>query len=147
MKKWTTAALVIPGVYLLDQVTKYIVQARIAPGDSVHVLPVLDLVHMHNTGAAFSMGVTLGNGFFITMASVAILVISYMLVKGMEHPLSLSLILGGAAGNLTDRIRIGSVHDFLYFHIGNHYWPAFNVADSALTVGVGLIIVMALRRK
>ena len=147
MKKWTTAALVIPGTYLLDQATKQLAQAMIAPGDSVRVLPILDLVHMHNTGAAFSMGVTLGNGFFITMASAAIVVIAYMLWKDMEHPLSLSLILGGAAGNLTDRIRIGSVHDFLYFHIGNHYWPAFNVADSALTVGVALIIVMALRKK
>ena len=147
MRKGATAALIIPGAYLLDQATKQLAQSMIEPGDAVRVSSFLDLVHMHNTGAAFSMGVTLGNGFFIAMASIAIAVIAYMLWKDMEDPLSLSLILGGAAGNLTDRIRIGSVHDFLYFHMGRHYWPAFNVADSALTVGVGLILIRALRKK
>lgn len=144
MKRGTFSVLVIAGTFLLDQLTKLVAHSLIDHEGVRDVLPVFQLVHFHNTGAAFGMGGMLGNNFFVIASLVAMAVIAYMIVRDIEDTLSLSLILGGATGNLADRIFVGSVRDFLDFHIGTHHWPAFNIADSALTVGVGIMIYKSL---
>jgi signal peptidase II len=82
-----------------------------------------------------------GNVFFMAIASVAIVVVAVLLIKDKENRPGFSLILGGAAGNLMDRFLFGHVTDFLDIYIGKFHWPAFNVADSALTVGIILLTV------
>lgn len=131
-------------VFIVDQATKYFVRTGIAPFDIIHVLPVLNLVHVENTGSAFGMFKALGNTFFIVMASGASLLVAFLMVKDPGNRTAFSLILGGAAGNLTDRIMYGHVVDFLDLHAGNLHWPAFNVADSALTAGIILMLLQSI---
>lgn len=126
---------------ILDQITKYLAYKFISPFKSIEVLPFLHLVNVRNTGSAFGMFKELGNNIFIAVSFAAIVVIFFMLIKGREDPFSLSLILGGAIGNLIDRITHGSVMDFIDVFAGRFHWPAFNVADSALTIGIGLIFL------
>ena len=139
-------------VVVLDQATKVLIEHWLPFGASVYVLPVLDLVHVRNTGAAFSFLAGASGWqreFFITIAFIAAAWIIWMLVRAERGQAvfcaALSLILGGALGNLIDRVRLGGVIDFLYFHWGPHYWPAFNVADSAISCGAVLLIIDALR--
>jgi len=144
--------LVAGAVVLLDQATKIMVENLLPLGASVFVVPVLDLVHVRNSGAAFSF-LASASGWqrelFITIAFVASVWIIWMLVRAERgqyaFSAALSLILGGALGNVIDRVRLGGVIDFLYFHWGPHYWPAFNVADSAITCGAIVLIIDALR--
>jgi signal peptidase II len=106
------------------------------------VLPFLNIVHVENRGAAFSLFSDLGNNVFIAISFIAIcFIIIYLsrIRKGLEL-YALSLILGGAVGNLLDRIRIGKVIDFIDVFVGKWHWPAFNIADSALTVGIVLFL-------
>jgi signal peptidase II len=139
-------------VVALDQVTKMLVEHALPLGSSVFVAPVLDLVHVRNTGAAFSF-LASASGWqrelFIGIAFAASIWIIWMLVRAERGQrvfcIALSLILGGALGNVVDRVRLGGVIDFLYFHWGPHYWPAFNVADSAITCGAILLIIDAFR--
>lgn len=147
MKQPQLSALIISASFLLDQITKYLADKYVDPASPISLFPFLSLVNVRNKGAAFGMGGSMGNSFFIALAIVAIGIIAYMLVKRMEDAISLSLILSGAAGNLADRIVYGSVRDFIDAHIGSHHWPAFNVADSALTVGVGIILLRTVLRK
>lgn len=129
----------------LDQLTKWIVTTLMDVGQSIPIFPFLSLTHIKNTGAGF--GILQGqNAFFILVALIAIVVIVFSLRKIVEkHHTTVfaALILGGAVGNLIDRILIGSVTDFINFS----FWPAFNVADSALVVGVLGLIWMSFREK
>ena len=142
--------LIAAAVVLLDQLTKAWVENAMPLGASVFVAPVLDLVHVRNTGAAFSF-LASASGWqrelFVTIAFVASVWIVWMLLRAERGQrvfcVALSLILGGALGNVIDRVRLGGVIDFLYFHWGPHYWPAFNVADSAITCGAILLIIDA----
>ncbi len=143
------AALVI----VADQLTKWIVEANLPYGASIYVLPVLDLVHVRNTGAAFSFlagAAGWQRELFIGIALAASAWILWMLYRAGRGQtlfcLALSLILGGALGNVIDRFRLGAVVDFLHFHWGQYYWPAFNVADSAISCGAVLLIVDAFRQ-
>jgi signal peptidase II len=133
-------------VIAADQATKVWVMAEFMLGESVEVTSFFNLVFVYNTGAAFSF-LAGGGGwqrwFFVALA----LGISGWLVAMLRRhaserllPLSLSLILGGALGNVLDRLRLGAVVDFLDFHAAGWHWPAFNVADSAITVGVALML-------
>ena len=137
-------------IVLLDQVSKLYIQATIPLGHSVPIIPDLfAIVHVLNPGAAFgilaSRSASFRNPFFIGISILAIGFILYYWHRGPEdQPLAsfaLSLILGGALGNLTDRLRIGMVIDFLDVHYYQYHWPAFNVADSAITVGVSLMLL------
>jgi len=83
----------------------------------------------------------IGSSFFIAASVIAIIFVIYLLIRGKEDHLGLSLILGGAIGNLIDRILYGSVVDFIDLSIGKYHWPAFNVADSALSIGVTIILL------
>ncbi len=139
MKK--TAFIIIPLLVILDQATKYLADKLISTFKPVELLPFLHLVNIRNEGAAFGMFKSFGNNIFIIISLVAIAVIFFMLIKDKEDPIGLSLILGGATGNLMDRLFRGSVVDFIDVFAGRFHWPAFNVADSALTIGIGIIFM------
>jgi len=130
-------------VLFLDQLTKYIVVTYLKTYESIEILPVFQIVHVRNTGAAFGILRGLGNGVFIGITILAIMIIVVLLFKSKDDHVAFSLILGGALGNLTDRLLRGYVVDFLDFHVGKFHWPAFNVADSALTFGIGLLFIGA----
>lgn len=140
-------------VLLLDQLTKAMVTDNlVAYRDVIPLTGFFNLVHVHNTGAAFSLFADQGGwqrAFFVVLASVAAGVILYLLRKTRGQPLfnaALALILGGAVGNLIDRVLYGHVIDFLDFYVGTWHWPAFNVADSAITVGAALLIWDSFRK-
>jgi len=124
-----------------DQITKYLTDKLINPAGSIEVWPFLNFVNLRNQGAAFGMFKSFGNEGFIIISLLAIAVIIFMLIRGQEDKLGLSLLLGGAIGNLIDRLFYGSVRDFIDVFVGRFHWPAFNVADSALTIGIGLIFM------
>ena len=137
-------------VVVLDQATKALVMDRFAMFELLPVIPGLfDLTYLTNTGAAFGMLAGAKSVwrqvFFVgvAVAAIGVMVFSYRQFRnqGRIFVHAIGLIAGGAVGNLIDRLRFGAVVDFLYFHIGTHYWPAFNVADSAITIGVGLFIL------
>ena len=142
---WYRLALV---VIILDQLAKRVVTLQLDYGVPVKILPVFDLTLQHNSGAAFSFLHDAGGWqrwFFAVIAaavSVAIAVWMYRLRRDQHLLLSgLALILGGAIGNLIDRIRFGYVIDFLSVHWNEHMFPAFNIADSAITIGAGLLLL------
>ncbi|MCE2832374.1 MAG: signal peptidase II [Oxalobacteraceae bacterium] len=139
-------------VVLLDQVSKITMSRLLLYGQSEMITPYFNLVMVYNQGAAFSFLANSGGWqrwFFSGLAFVVSLVIIWMLHKNTTQRLfcwALTLILGGAVGNLIDRVLYGHVIDFLDFHIGTLHWPAFNVADSAITVGAALFVLDELRR-
>ncbi|MFW6092452.1 MAG: signal peptidase II [Pseudomonadota bacterium] len=144
MLKWLgLGALVV----VLDQLTKAWVSAALAPGERVAVAPLVSLVRWHNEGAAFSMLSDAGGWqrwLFVLLAVGFLAFILYEL-RRMPREARLmgwvyGLIAGGAVGNVVDRVLHGHVVDFVLLHQGQYYFPAFNVADAALTVGAGLWI-------
>lgn len=147
MKKITIIAVVTSVVAILDFVTKKIIVAKVMPHESINVLPFLRIVHVENKGAAFGSFANLGNNIFIIISVIAIIFILVYISKVQKRLefFSLSLILGGAIGNFIDRIRIGKVIDFIDLFVGEWHWPSFNVADSALTVGIILFLFFNLK--
>ena len=148
MFKWLTLSLVI---ILLDQVTKYFASHILSMYQPIPIVPGFNLTLMHNTGAAFSFLSQAGGWqrwFFIGIASVvSIVIIVWMngLPKNKYWLLTaLALILGGAIGNVCDRIILGYVIDFIEVYYGDMFWPAFNVADSAITIGAIMLIIDSL---
>ncbi|NCV85404.1 MAG: lipoprotein signal peptidase, partial [Oxalobacteraceae bacterium] len=139
-------------VVLLDQVSKITMSRLLVYGQSEMITPYFNLVMVYNQGAAFSFLANSGGWqrwFFTGLAMVVSLGIIWMLHKNSGQRLfcwALTLILGGAVGNLIDRLLYGHVIDFLDFHIGTLHWPAFNLADSAITVGAALFVLDELRR-
>ena len=133
-------------VILLDQASKYYISSHFAYGESYTVLSVFNLVRWHNTGAAFSFLSDFGGvqrWLFSVIALAAAAWIVWLLRKHAGQTLfafGLAMILGGALGNLIDRIAYGYVVDFLLFHWDAHTFPAFNLADSAITCGAALLI-------
>lgn len=135
-------------VLLLDQVTKFLVMRRIGMFEVITVIPgFFNLTYVRNRGAAFGMlaGVPgiWRSAFFIVVTVIAIAAIVLLIRKTSERLLvaAFSLIAGGALGNLIDRIRYGEVVDFIDWYVRSHHWPTFNVADSAISVGVGLLVI------
>jgi signal peptidase II len=141
--------LIVAAVIALDRLTKWLVIRHLPEAHEIPVIPGLfQLSHWENTGAAFSMFAdssspwrTLG---LIGFAVIALLVVSFLLWKSGSAlnsvTLALALIMGGASGNLWDRVAKGTVTDFLDFYIGQHHWPPFNIADSAIVVGSLLLM-------
>lgn len=152
MRDWRLWLLGSTIVIALDLLTKQWVVQAFSYGDSLPLTSFFNLVRAHNSGAAFSFLAGAGGWqrlFFITVASIASVVIIYLLRKHHRETLfslALSLVLGGALGNLIDRIRWGYVVDFLDFFYGTYHWPAFNVADMAISGGVMLLILDGLRK-
>lgn len=144
--------VVAAAVVLVDQVTKAMVTSRFAEGERLEVNGFFNMVLVYNKGAAFSF---LSNApgwqtpLLIGFALVAIGIVVTMLVRSPDRLVlssGLALILGGALGNVIDRVRFGKVVDFLDFHAAGWHWPAFNVADSAITVGAVLLILDGFRK-
>jgi len=133
--------LFISIIVLLDQVTKYLARTYINPMESIELLPILNLVSVRNQGAAFGMFRSLGNNFFIAISFAAILFMLWVIVTAKEDYRIFSLLAGGAIGNLIDRLTLGYVVDFIDFTVSGHHWPAFNVADSALTIGITFMLI------
>lgn len=148
MRKWLWLAL---AVIVADHLTKWWVSATLDYREAVPVLPFFSLVLVHNTGAAFSFLADAGGWqrwFFIGVGAVATVILLHLLKKHaneLRMPLALALVLGGALGNVIDRVLLGHVVDFLYFHYGRFTWPAFNVADAAISIGAVLMVWDALR--
>jgi len=149
MARWLwLSALVV----LLDQATKWLAEGMLDPYRPVPLMPLLNFTLMYNEGAAFSFLSNAGGwqrwlfaGFSLVMSVVLVV---WLLRLGSRERLmaaALSLVTGGAVGNLIDRIHTGRVVDFIDVYVGNWHWPAFNVADSAITLGVVLLLLSSLR--
>lgn len=145
---WPLAVVML----VLDQLTKAIVDTTMALHESIYVLPVLDIIHAHNPGAAFSFLATAG-GWQRWAFTVFAVVVSAWILWALRRTATagqrlqcagLMLIVSGALGNAIDRVRHGYVVDFIAVHWNEAYFPAFNVADSCITVGAGLILLDAL---
>jgi signal peptidase II len=141
-------------IVLADQASKWAVLASFAPGERVRITGFFNLVLAFNKGAAFSFlagAPGWQTPLFVAIALAAVVVVTALLLRSPGRRMfsaALALILGGALGNVIDRLRFGQVVDFLDFHALGLHWPAFNVADSAITVGAGLLIIESfLQRK
>ncbi len=147
MLRWLWLSLAVIG---LDQFTKQLIESSFAFRESLEVLPFFNLTLVYNQGAAFSFLSDQGGWqrwFFVVLALVVVLVL-VLWIKRLRREerliaVALSLVVGGAVGNLIDRVLYGHVIDFLDFYYGQWHWPAFNVADSAITIGVVLMLLEA----
>jgi len=146
--------LISIAVVFVDRITKWAVVQTISLDDAINIIPGLfRLTHLENTGAAFSLFADSTSPFktalLIAFSLGALAVVSVLLwrERGIFNAgtLALSLILGGAVGNLWDRLADGKVTDFLDFYVGIHHWPPFNVADSAIVAGALLLLMRMLR--
>jgi signal peptidase II len=144
--RWVLSIIGI--VLLLDQCTKHFVDTHIQRHDIIAVIPgFFNLTNVRNPGAAF--GILSGmhgvwrSVFFISVTLTALIVIAVLIWKTNERLLvfAFSLIAGGAVGNVIDRVRYGEVVDFIQWYVKSYYWPSFNVADSAISIGVGLLAI------
>ena len=153
-RKWLVLVCVSAVSAALDQWTKQLVHARIPLARHVPVIQgFFDLVHVRNRGGAFglfsSMDASLRGPVFLVLSIAAIVLVVGMIRKAPDDRwglvTALSLVLGGAIGNLIDRIRLGEVIDFLDFYRGRYHWPAFNVADVAIVIGVGILMIDLIR--
>jgi signal peptidase II len=152
MGRWLLLAFVL---LVVDQVTKYAIASTYVLGETTYVLPFFNLTRVHNTGAAFSFLAGASGWqrwFFTAIGLVATVVIIVMLRRNPGQRLlcfALACILGGALGNVIDRVAFGYVVDFLQFHYAGWYFPSFNVADSAITIGAVSLIgdeILRMRR-
>jgi signal peptidase II len=142
-------------VFALDRVTKLAIEARVSMWETIVLIPgVLNLVYTRNRGAAFGIFADAPDGlreFLLIGVSVAVMgLIVWMMLQTGAAPVTLAalgLLLGGAAGNLYDRVVAGSVTDFIQVFIGSYEWPSFNIADSAITVGAVLLGLDMLRSR
>jgi signal peptidase II len=143
--------LLTAAVIGLDQWSKRLIEQGMQLSETRYLLPVFNLVRAHNRGAAFSM-FDAASGWQRWVFSALAVVVSVTLIAWLARlerratllAAALALILGGALGNVIDRLRLGYVIDFLQVHWQQHYFPAFNVADSAITVGAGLLLLDAI---
>ena len=141
---WFAGALAIVAA---DQLTKALVLARFAPGERLEVTGFLNLVLVFNKGAAFSLLAQAPGWQTPVLAAIALAasaILSALIVRNLHKRLlctGLALVLGGALGNLVDRLRLGHVVDFVDLHVAGWHWPAFNVADSGITVGAAILIL------
>jgi len=149
MLKWIWLAIV---VIVLDQLTKYIASTSLEMYQPIAVMPMFNWTLMHNTGAAFSFLHDAGGWqrWFFSVIAIVVSVVIVLWIKRLEQhekwqAIALALILGGAIGNVIDRIWLGYVVDFIQVYYQQWYWPAFNIADSAISIGVVMIIIDSIR--
>lgn len=145
MLKWLWLSLL---AIVLDQASKLIITASMQLYESIPLLPFFNLTYVHNKGAAFSFLSEAGGWqrwFFAALAVIISAILSLWLARLQKHETllaaALSLVLGGAVGNLIDRLAYGYVVDFLDVYYNTWHWPAFNIADSAITLGVALMLL------
>ena len=143
LRQWIALALAI---VVIDQITKFVILQKFVLHETLYVTSFFNLLYVRNAGAAFSLFADAGGWqrfFFIGVAVVASAWVVWLLRRHPEQKLfclALAMILGGAVGNLIDRVIFGSVVDFVQVHYAGYFFPAFNVADSAITVGAGLLL-------
>ncbi len=146
--------MIVIAVFGIDQATKAAIIKNFHLHQSVPVIPgFFHLTYVRNTGAAF--GILAGSEpwrlyFFLAVGIVALLSLFHFFYSNHRAPLILvgtALVCGGAAGNIADRLRLGYVVDFLDFFVGAYHWPAFNIADSAITIGIALIAIHLLKHR
>ena len=137
-------------VFLLDQITKRVVTEGMTQHESITVIPdFLNMTYIHNRGAVFGLGSSVTSPYLswglsiLSVVSLAIILIYFLRlnVRNSRMYFGLALVLGGAIGNLYDRLRYGYVIDFIDLHWYEHHWPFFNVADMAICIGVGLLLI------
>lgn len=151
---WRSLALIIAVVLLADQATKHAIE-RYTTSDYFHVVipGLLNLIHTHNPGVAFSMFADAHSPavrFFLVLFSFGVIVFLFWLLAaeragGRLGQIGMALILGGAVGNVLDRLTRRGVTDFIDLHMGSYHWPTFNVADSAIVVGAVIVVVELFR--
>jgi signal peptidase II len=155
-RKYVTFLLIGAGIVLIDQVTKGLITQRFLLHESLEIIPgFFNLTYIRNTGGAFGMlageASRLRTGLFLAVSCVALVIIFYLYMKIPRGKpwlgAGLAMTFGGAVGNLIDRLRFGEVVDFLDFHIGTMHWPAFNVADSSISIGFGIFCFYLLFKK
>ena len=134
-------------IILLDQLSKWVVLKSIGFGETIYVAPFWNWVLAFNPGAAFSFLADQPGWQRWLFSALALAVSGWLAIMLRQHPqqklrsLALALVMGGALGNVIDRIRFGAVVDFIQWHAAGYYWPAFNVADSAITIGAVLLVI------
>ncbi len=142
-------------VLVLDQWSKWLVEVKLLDHGSLEVIPnLLNLIHVSNTGVAFGLfaahGDATGTWILTGLGLAALLFVGYYFqaVPLRDRPLlvALALVLGGAVGNLLDRALSGGVTDFIDFYVGTYHWHTFNVADSAITIGIALMVLATFRK-
>ncbi len=148
---------IVVGVVLVDQVTKaMLLQSLPTMGSVIAVIPgFFDIVHVRNPGGAFGMfagkSPALRAFFFLAISGIAAVLMTVFYIQVPQRfrwlRAGLALVIGGAVGNLIDRIRFGEVIDFIDLYVGQWHWPAFNVADSAITVGMGIVVLHVLTNR
>ena len=148
-QKYIKYGAIAVAIIIADQITKWMIANTVTYIQVIPVIPgFFNLVHIQNPGSAFGLFANYNslvrNIFLMSTSIIAICFVVYLFVKApQEYPflaVGLALIFGGAIGNMIDRFRLGSVIDFLDFYIGRFHWPAFNVADSAITIGMIIFI-------
>lgn len=149
MARWLWLSLLI---IILDQATKWLAEALLVPFQPVPLMPLLNLTLMYNEGAAFSFLANAGGwqrwlfaGFALVMTTVLAIWLLRLEKGDRVIAVTLSLIIGGAIGNLIDRVQTGRVVDFIDFYVGTWHWPAFNVADSAISIGIVFLLITSFR--
>ena len=152
IRAYSLAAL----IFAADRLSKWVIESKVSVFDTIRVIPgFFDIVHSENRGVAFGMfndsTSPWRTGVLVVASAAAVVVVSVMVWRSQQLDRrslwGLSCILGGAAGNVFDRIVWGRVTDFLDFYIGSYHWHTFNVADSAVVVGSGLLLLDLLRPK
>ena len=133
--------IILVSIILLDQITKYLARNNIDPFNPLGILPFLQLVNIRNEGVTFGLFTGIDSIILIIISLATISFFIYLYIKGWMNSISFYLILGGAVGNLVDRILFGGVTDFIDIFIGQLHWPAFNFADSAIIAGLILILI------
>ncbi len=139
-------------IVVLDQISKLWIDANLRLYESIDILPIFQIIHVRNLGAAFSFLSDAGGWqrwFFVTISFVASIALTVWLLRlpktALWQAIAITLILGGAVGNLIDRLAYGYVIDFLLVYYKTWHWPAFNVADSAITVGAIMLLIDAIK--
>ncbi len=137
--QWLSLGALASAAVVADQVTKYVVASNLSLGDGLHVVGPFWIRHVQNSGIAFGL-FSSATAAVIVLTGIAIAwMLGYFARSGARHPvlpIALGLVIGGSVSNLADRVRLGHVTDFLDFR----YWPAFNLADSFIVIGVGILI-------
>ncbi|MGD8521861.1 MAG: signal peptidase II [Desulfobacterales bacterium] len=154
--KYIRLAVIGGCVVIVDQITKLLILRHLPFNQNITVIAgFFDIVHINNPGGAFGLLASLSPQWrtiiFLFISSLAVGLIFYFYIKTPQsHPwlaAGFALIFGGAIGNLIDRLRFGFVIDFLDFYIAKYHWPAFNIADSAITVGLAIFVIHIVLRK
>jgi signal peptidase II len=137
--QWLALAAIALSAVVADQVTKHVVVSNLQIGEGVHVLGPFSIRHVQNSGIAFGLFSSATPAVIVVTAIAVAWMLAYFARSGARHPIlpvALGLVIGGSVSNLADRVRLGFVTDFLDFH----HWPAFNLADSFIVIGVGILL-------